>query len=218
MTLTPNTILRISGIAGILGALLTASGDLLYHHIPGSARSIAGRMSALPLGRLVNAGMLGLLGAWFYFLALFHIYYAFLPVGATFALILSLIFALVMIAYGVDHASYFAIGSSAHVAAQHDLDVDAAGQTGAALFSRLVAITYIPVALASLLMLYGILSGRSTYPRWVVIFLPVIPYLLRVPILKILPGRARELIRDSYDNFVLLVFFIVSTLVLWKLN
>ncbi|MCX6058742.1 MAG: hypothetical protein NTW69_11395 [Chloroflexi bacterium] len=209
-------IVRLCGIAGVLGALIMGTGDLLYHHIPGSKLSLADRMSSFPQKRLVTAGIFGLIGSWLYMLSVFHIYFAFLSVGAGFALSVSFSFTMVAIAYGVAHASYYAIASSAKVARENNLDVEAAGKIGEALFSRVVLVTYIPVAISMLLMLYGVFSGRSAYPIWMVIFLPIVPYLLRIPILKILSGRAHELVRDSYDNFVLLLFFIMSTIVLWN--
>jgi hypothetical protein len=210
------TIIRLCGIAGVFGALIMATGDLLYHHIPGSKLSLADRMSSLPQKRLVTAGILGLIGSWLYVLSVFHIYFAFLSVGTGFALSVSFAFAMVAIAYGVGHASYYAIGSSAKVARENNLDVELAGKMGEALFSRVTLVTYIHVAIAMLLMLYGIFSGRSAYPLWMVIFLPIVPYLLRSPVLKILSGKTHELVRDSYDNFVLLIFFIMSTIVLWN--
>jgi hypothetical protein len=215
MSLEPITILRLCGITGILGALVTGIGDLLYNHIPDSKQTLYEKMSSMPQKRLVNAGVMGLIGSWLYFFSAFHLYYVFLPVGINFALAVSLSFALVAIAYGVDHASYYAIGSTAKVAHENQLNIESAGKMGEALFSKLVLITYAPVVILSLLMVYGVLSGRSSYPIWMVIFLPIVPYLLRVPILKILRGRLHELVRDSYDNFVLLVFFLVSTIVLW---
>ena len=218
MLFSVTTIVRLCGIAGILGALITGGGDLLYHYVPGSQQPPAERMAGLPQARLVAAGVLGLLGSWLYLLSVFHIYFAFLPVGSSFAISVSITFALVAVAYGVGHASYYAIGSGAKLARANGLDIVAAAQSGGALFSRIVMITYIPVAIASLLMLYGILSGRSSYPRWLVLFLPIVPYLLRTPILKIVGGSAREILRDSYDNFVFLVFFLVSTIVLWNLG
>ena len=215
MLFAPSTILRLCGIAGILGALVTSIGDLLYQHIPHSKQTPVETMSSLPLSRLVTAGILGLVGSWLYLLRAFHIYHAFLSLGAGFAFAASFSFAMVAMAYGTAHAAYYAIGSSAKVARANNLDAESAGKIGAALFSRIVLLTYIPVAVSMLLMAYGILSGHSAYPRWMAIFLPVIPYLLRTPILKILRGRAHELIRDLYDNFVLLVFFVISTIVLW---
>ena len=66
------------------------------------------------------------------------------------------------------------------------------------------------------MMAFGILMGRSMYPRWMVIFLPLVIYLLKIPVTRILKGHVKELVNDSYDNIVLFVFYVLSTIVLWK--
>ena len=210
------TIIRLCGIAGLVGALTMGLGDLLYNHIPDSKKTLYEKMATFSQKRLVAAGILGLIGSWLYLISAFHIYYAFLSVGKLFALIMALLFALVAIAYGVGHASYFAIGVAVKLANDNQLDVISAGKSGETLFSKIVLITYVPVAFFSLPTIYGVVSGRSAYPIWMFIFLPIIPYLLRPIVLKVLRGRVHEHIRDSYDNFVLLLYFFVSTLVLWK--
>jgi hypothetical protein len=208
--------LRILGLCGVLGSILFISGDLLYNHIPGSSATVAEKMVRLSSTRLINAGTLGLLGCWLYTLASLHIFLAFRPAGELFSYSLLLIFGAVMVSYGISHAAYFSIAAGAHAAMEYGNDANAGGRLGNAFFQRLVNIIYIPVGLSSLMMLYGIISGRSLYPRWMVIFLPIIIYLLKVPIVRILRGRLRELVNDSYDNLVLFIFFLVSTLVLWN--
>lgn len=210
------TIIRLCGIAGIVGALLTGIGDLLYNHIPGSTQTLYEKMSTFTQKRLVTAGLMGLIGCWLYLFSVPHLYYAFLPAGEGLAWTLSIAFALVAAAYGVGHAAYYAIGSAVKVAKDHQLDVEAAGKQGAALFPKIVLLTYLPVSVVSILMIYGVVTAGSAYPVWMFIFLPIIPYLLRPIVLKVLRGRVHELIRDSYDNFVLLLYFFVSTLVLWR--
>lgn len=217
MSLEAIIIIRLCGIAGFLGGLVTGIGDLLYNHIPGSTQTLYEKMAAFSQKRLVTAGALGLIGSWLYLFGAIHIYYAFLPTGDLFVLTVSISFALVAVAYGVAHASYFAIGSAVKIARDNHLDVISAGKLGETLFSKIVLITYIPVAVFSLLTIYGVVSRRSAYPMWMFVFLPIVPYLLRSVILKILRGRVRELVRDSYDNFVILLYFFVSTLVLWNI-
>ena len=208
--------LRLFGISGILGGVLFICGDLSYNHIPGSAASPAVKMSKMPASRLFTAGTLGLFGCWLYTLAAMHVYLAFRPAGEIYAFILLLAFAAVMISFGISHTAYFSIAAGARAAASTGSDPEAGAQLGSTLFKRLVNITYVPVAVFSLMMLYGIAAGRSLYPRWMLIFLPILLYLLKTPIVHILKGRVRELVNDSYDNLVLFVFFTVSTLVLWN--
>ena len=208
--------LRLFGLSGILGSLLFVCGDLLYNHIPGSTGSPAVKMSTLPAARLLNAGTLGLLGCWFYVLACLHLYLAFRPLGDGFAFIFLLAFAATSICYGVAHTAYFAIAAGAQAATRLGSDAESGGSLGTTFFQRLTNLTYLPVAFSSLMMAYAIGSGRSLYPRWMLVFMPVILYLLKTPVTRLLKGRLRELVSDSYDNFILLVFYLLSTLVLWN--
>ena len=116
-----------------------------------------------------------------------------------------------MICYGISHTAYFSIATGAQAALKAGSEAETGGRLGNALFKRLVTITYVPVIFASGMMVYGILSGRSLYPWWMVFFLPVVLYFLKAPIVRILKGHLRELVNDSYDNVVLFVFFLLST-------
>ena len=208
--------LRIFGMMGVLGASLFIMGDLLYNHISGSSLSPTEKMGKMPERRLLNAGTLGLIGCWLYTAASMHLYLAFRPVGEVFGFVILLAFGMVMICYGISHTAYFSIATGAQVALKAGSEAETGGRLGNALFKRLVTITYIPVIISSGMMVYGILTGRSLYPWWMVFFLPVILYFLKPPIVRIMRGRLRELVNDSYDNTVLFVFFILSTIVLWN--
>jgi hypothetical protein len=208
--------LRVFGLIGILAAILFTTADLLYNHVPGSKSSPALKMSGMPASRLLLAGTLGLIGSWLYTLATLHVYLAFRPAGEIYAFALAASFAAVMIAYGVAHAAYFSIATAARVAAQAGQDVEAGAKLGNVFFQRLTTITYIPVAIFSLMMLYGILAGHSLYPRWMVIFLPVVLYLVKTPVLRLLKGYSREVVNDCYDNLILFIFYVISSIVLWN--
>lgn len=208
--------LRLFGISGIIGSMLFISGDLLYNHIPGSKKSPSVKMSEMPESRLLNAGTLGLFGCWFYTLASLHVYIAFRPAGDIFAFVFLLAFAATMISYGISHTAYFAIAAGARVAAKLGSDAESGGELGTAFFQTLVNITYIPVAIFSLMMVYSIVAGRSMYPRWMVVFLPIVIYLLKTPVTRVLKGHLQEIVNDAYDNIVLFVFYVLSTVVLWN--
>lgn len=208
--------LRLFGISGVLGSVFFIFGDLLYNHVPGSRNSVAVKMSKMMEARLLNAGTLGLIGCWFYTLASLHLFIAFRPVGELYAFIVCLAFAAVMICYGISHTAYFAIAAGAKIADQLGSDAESGGKLGNAFFQRSVYITYIPVAISSLMMFYGIVAGKSMYPRWMAAFLPIVIYLLKSPFTRILKGRIQEIVNDSYDNIVLFVFYALSTIVLWN--
>jgi hypothetical protein len=216
MTIFTPWALRLFGISGIIGSILFILGDLSYNHVPGSKNSPTVKMSTMPGLRLLNAGTLGLVGCWFYVLASWHLYLAFRPAGDIFAFISLLAFGAAMICYGIGHTAYFAIAAGAQVAAQLGSDVESGGKLGNTFFQRITYITYIPVAISSLMMIYGIAVGRSLYPRWMLVFLPIFIYLLKTPVTRILRGHLQEIINDSYDNIVLFVFYVLSTVVLWN--
>ena len=216
MSLFSTLALRLFGISGIIGSILFIVGDLLMNYIPGSTDSNELRLSKIPESRQLNGGTLGLVGCWFYTLAAFHLYIAFRPAGDAFAFILSLAFGATMICYGVAHAAYIAIPAGVQVAAKLGSDPESGGRLGWIFFLRLVNIAYIPVAILSLMMLYGIATGHSMYPRWMVVFLPTILYLLRTSVVKIFKGHLKEMIGHAYDNIILFVFFVLSTLILWN--
>jgi hypothetical protein len=208
--------LRLFGISGILGSVLFIYGDLLYNHVPGSKYSPTVKMSKMTESRLLNAGTLGLIGCWFYTLASLHLFMAFRPVGEFYAFLVFLTFATVMICYGISHTAYFAIATGAKAAVQLGSDAESGGKLGNALFQRMVYITFIPVTVSSLMMFYGIVAGNSMYPRWMAAFLPIVIYLIKSPVTRILKGHLKEIINDSYDNIVLFVFYVLSTVVLWN--
>ena len=216
MSLFSTWALRLFGVSGIIGAILFIIGDLLYNHIPGSTKSPTEKMSLQPESRLLTAGTLGMIGCWLYTLAAAQLYLAFQPAGGTFAFILLLAFGAVMICYGIAHTAYFSIASGAQAAVRLGSDAETGGKLGKAFFQRLTYVTYIPVVVASVMMFYGIITVQSLYPRWMVILLPVVIYLLKTPVVRILRGRFRELVNDSYDNITLFVFYGISTVVLWN--
>lgn len=216
MNLLTPWALRLFGMSGILGAILFVCGDLSYNHMPGSTDSPAQRMSRFADARLLNGGTFGLIGCWFYCLASLHVYLAFQPAGQTFAFILALAFAASMICYGIGHTAYLAIAAGAQTAVRLGADAESGGKLGHALFQRVVNITYLPVAVFTVMMLYAIPTGGSLYPVWMLPFLPTVLYLLKTPVLKLAKGSLRELLTDAYDNLILLVFFTLSTLVLWN--
>jgi hypothetical protein len=216
MTFLTPWALRLFGLAGIIGSILFMWGDLSYNHIPGVKDSPARRMSGLPEKILLRAGMLGLFGCWFYSLAALHVFLAFQPAGQVFAFILALVFGATMIGYGIAHTAYFSIATGAQTAVQLGSDAETGGKLGSLFFQRLTKIIYLPVVVFSLMMIYAILTRHSLYPLWMVAFIPTVLYLIKALVIKLLKGRPQQLIADSYDNLILFVFFVLSTLVLWN--
>lgn len=208
--------LRGFGMAGVLGALLMVLGDLYYNHKPGSTDTPAVKMSTVSSRRLLTAGTLGLFGIWLYGLASLHVYLAFRSAGALYGFLLAAAFGATMLTYGIAHTAYFSIAAGAQAAMLLGGDAENGGKLGNRFFNRLTLIIYVPVLIFHGMMIYAIVTGKSLYPWWMVLCLPLWIYLLRSVVVWLLRGRARELVNDCYDNFVWLVFFLLSTFVLWQ--
>ena len=172
-------------------------------------------MSTLSEKRLINAGIFGLVGCWLYTFSSFQVYLVFAPAGKILSLFILLSFMIVMICYGVCHAAYFAIASGAHYSARLGSDAESGGKLGNRFFKKLSQITFIPVAVSSILMIYGLFFRHTLYPNWMIIFFPVVIYLMK-PLISRLPNvRIKELILDSYDNIPFFLFFLISTIITW---
>jgi uncharacterized protein DUF6796 len=208
--------LRWTGLAGTLGAILLFSGDLLYLYNPNAEQSYITTLGTVPAWRLVASGVLALVACWFYLLGSGHLYYALQPAGPRIAAASFASFAAIMVAYGISHAAYFAIGAAAQVARQLGTSADAAAGLPLSYYNLLLQITYIPVAIATVLLVYAILFRPTRYPRWMILFIPTFLYLAQEPIVAALSGVAKVIVSAGYSNLIILLFYAVSTVVLWN--
>jgi hypothetical protein len=208
--------LRWMGLAGTLGALLLFSGDLLYLYTPNAEQSSITTLGTVAAWRLVVSGALALIACWLYLFGSGQLYYALQPAGPRVAAVAFLSFAAIMTAYGVSHAAYFAIAAAAQTARQLGANADAAAGLPLGYYNLLLQITYVPVAIATVFMIYAILFRPTRYPRWMILFIPTFLYLVQEPIVAALSGVAKVVVRAGYDNLIVLLFYAVSTVVLWN--
>jgi hypothetical protein len=187
-----------------------------WFYTPENLHLFTENMSKMPESRLLNAGMLGLIGSWFYTLASLQLYIAFRPAGNLFASITFLTIAAAMICYGIVHTAYFSIAAGAHAAVDLGSDAESGGKLGNIFFLRILTITSFPAIISTVMMVYGILTGQSMYPRWMAIFVPMVMYIFKIPLRRIFKGRLQEFFNESYENLVLFVFFVLSTVILWN--
>jgi hypothetical protein len=57
---------------------------------------------------------------------------------------------------------------------------------------------------------------KTLYTRWMLLFYPLIPFLFQGLLAKMLTGNAWTIIIGGYLNLILVVFFIASTIALWR--
>jgi hypothetical protein len=202
------------GISGILGSLTLLAGDMLFYY-NGSQTDLIANMAAVSSQRIILSGLAALFATWLYVLGSGQIYYAFQPARRWLRLSVFLSFAAIMIAYGIVHGAYIAIATSAQNAAGLGLDPRALTELAIAANQALRQVTYLPFGIFTLLFIPAVWMKKTFYPRWIILFSPIILFLLNGVITNNLTGKLKTIIGGGYLNLLLLVFFSASTIALW---
>ena len=205
------------GFSGMIGALVLFSGDMLFYY-NGAQTDFIANMSVSSDLRVIASAVTALLAAWLYTLGAGQIYYAFAPAAKWIRLTVFLSFAAVMITYGVVHGAYVAIATSAKNAATLGMTPDSLTDLSVTANNALRLIAYLPFAIFSLVFIPTVWLKNTHYPRWVIMFSPVVLFFLHDPIVGSLEGRLKIIIGGGYLNLILLVFFAISTIALWNNN
>ena len=207
---------RWLGIAGILGAAILFIGDILYLY--DSSAEVAGlkSISDLPDGRFLASGISALIGGWLYTLGAGQLYFALRPSGKLISILTFGFFAAIMIGYGIAHAAFFSIISGAKDAFLTGAETAVLTELPKKYFYLLVQILTIPGVIAAILFVYAILFRKTHYPKWIVVLFPLFLFLLKDMIVEGLTGMSKAVLNGGYENMIMLLFFLVSTIVLWN--
>lgn len=210
--LTKNTAIWC-GISGIIASLILFVGDMLFYY-DGANTNLIANMANVSSNRVIISGLCALLSAWFYTLASGQLYYAFQPAKKIIQLTVFFSFMAIMIAFGIVHAAYIAIATSAKNAALQGLPPQSFTELALAANNALRLMTYIPFTIFTLLFIYAVWKKSTHYPQWILLFCPIIPFLLNDFIISNLDGKIHTIIAGGYLNLILLLFFTASTIAL----
>ncbi len=202
------------GVSGVLGSFVLFAGDMLFYY-KGSQTDIIANMASSSDERIILSGACALIAGWLYIFASGQIYYAFQPAKKWIRLTLFATFAMIMISYAVIHGAYVAIATSAKNAVEVGMNPDLFTALAISANDLLRNITYFPFGIFTLLFIPTVWMKKTYYPRWIIFFSPVIPFLLNDTIVKNLKGGLKIIIGGGYLNLILSVFFTASTLALW---
>lgn len=223
MTLDKQKMIRLSGILGIIGAVLCAVSDLLFEGMPVSGKEVTFENMALliPYGRTIAGALLGVLVIPLWLFILVPMYYALKPAGKWFVIPVILLFAhyiAVATAYHGSYALYTAgyyalanVGGESKTILLEMIEKFMAFKTG--LFYT-VAITNF---LGSIWFIITVLFRPTLYKRWMVIFTPLLTMQLRI-LCKQLPAPIGGYILPPTGSILFAVFFLITTLVSWNYN
>ncbi len=209
--------IRLLGIAGILGGLILFAGDMLFYYSPDST-NLKLNMGHASDFRIMASATTALIASWLYLAGLVPVYYAFKPVKAWKRNVVVLSFAAILSAYGVVHGAYVAIAVSAKLAVQHHLDLKAATELATAANNLLRLFVYPAFAIFSYFFITEVWKKKTHYPRWILFFFPLVPFLLRSIITGMFSGGMWIIVSGGFLNLILVLFFTASTIALWNIK
>jgi len=216
-------ILRLTGLAGVAGALLMFSGDMfLYGGFYGGAefREISRRiMSEIPLLRLMIGGAIGPVAAMLYTIGFWHVYLALKEGGKKIAKIVFSGFVSMIIIGGAYHSGFVNIGlvlRAKNSVNETDLKIIKTLFIQVLDYLHLLYnISFVFGLVGTILFLYLILFKKTKYPKWIILLTPTL-LLLTSHIATYLPAPVGGIIYGGYINLSFLLFFCVSIIILWN--
>ena len=197
-----------TGIAGLLAALVTGTGEFLLHFDP-QARFTDGLAFFEGIGEnRSNWGhFLGAAGAPLYAVGGFHIFLMLRSANARWAFILFII-----MAYGCAMGGVW-MGSRASISAIVNAPQYAELGNLVALYDlryeSLLNVTRIAVLLVSVIYIWLAATGRSSYPRWMAFFNPIILLLFSFAVWLAVPSVGKYMMPIAL-NIGFAIFFLLS--------
>ncbi len=209
--------IRVLGVFGILGGLILLAGDMLLYYDPVNM-SLKQNMGNASDFRIIASGVCALFAAWFYMLGLGQVYYAFKTTKPIFRNGTLISFGSILISYGIVHGAFLAIATSAKLATEHSLDINEAVLLSEKTNEILRLFVYPLFGILSILFISQVWKRKTLYPRWIILFFPLIPFLIEDLITKYLQNDIWIIIKGGYLNIILVIFFTASTIALWNIK
>ena len=206
---------RVLGIFGILGGITLLTGDMLFYYDPTNT-NLFENMGNASDSRIIYSTVTALLASWFYILGVIHVYQAFKPTKPLIKNTVLICFAAITISYGVVHGAFVAIATSSKLAIENNLNLNEAVLLASEANNILRLIVYPIFGLLSILFIIQVWKKNTLYPRWIILFFPLIPFLIQDFICKNLSGNIWIIVCGGYLNHILIIFFTASTIALWN--
>ena len=216
--------LRRCGIAGLVGAglLLAADWIMLGAFMSGAEFNANWHvlLAEMPRWRLMVGGLAGPLGAWLYVIGFWQLYLALKPAGTRLAFVVFAGFSMSFVwVAGAFHTSFPLLADAWRM--RQAAAGDGTGLTGPLAESSFVYAGWLfyigsaPALVAVVLLAYAVLAKDTRYPRWFAALNPALLYLASA-LFQWVPAPLGGLLVIGAGNLVFLLFFAVSTALLWN--
>lgn len=208
--------LIVTGVIAILGAFIVGIGEFLFQFSPRGGYEGSDYLYFLDVSqqRLTSGHFIGVLAAPLYLIGYWHIAEMLRPAGKKMAAVVfgmgvyAFIIGDVWLGGRVNLALTVKARDIADEAIKgpfSDLLADISGHN-----EPLINIVRVLILIISILMAIGILRGKSLYPRWVVLFLPIVLLVLIFGLYTTVPTVGVYVLPVAM-NVSHLIFFSVST-------
>lgn len=209
--------IRTLGLFGICGGLILFAGDMLLYYDPIST-SFRRNMGNASDFRIIASGVSALFATWFYMLGLGQVYYAFKPTKPIFRNAVLICFGSILIAFGIVHGAFLTIATSAKLSIAYNLDINEAVALSEKINDTLRLFIYPFFGVLSVLFISQVWNRKTLYPRWMILFFPLFPFLIEDLVCKFLPDTIWIIVKGGYLNLILVIFFMASTIALWNFS
>lgn len=199
--------LLLTGLIGILGSLLMYAGDMLLYFSTDPIFDYRKILSTIPQQRLLLGGLLGPLSAFFYFIGFYHLSLAIKPIYSKRRIAFWGSLCLSMTFGAAYHSHFSHLGYMASLNFQQGFDLIYNN------ISYYFIGVFVPMLIASLIMIEAILSNKTYYPKWMICFMPGILIFVGEPF-KHLPQPYYVLISGGWYNLMYILLLSVSITVL----
>jgi uncharacterized protein DUF6796 len=210
---------RLTGLCGVLGALLFFVGDMLFYgHLGSGDTFAAGMRSTVAVAsrtRLFAGGLVGPPAACLCIAGFWHVRHNVKRSAGKLREILFFAFGALMVAGSAVHTLWTAKG----LALKYCLDEGPACSALLGAIEDYWRLAYdigaVPGYLGAVLLLVLVLAGRTRYPKWTVLANPAALGLLS-GLLRRLPAPFGAILVGGSTNLTIAAFFLVSLLTTWS--
>ena len=175
-------------------------------------------MGMVPLWRLYQGGLVGIVAGVFYVLGTAQIDLAIRPAGRSWVLITGGAFFIMMVFNGAYHTAFPVWGLAAQLAANNP-DAGTIVLVQAEDYLRWLRLFgAIPQLLFTIAFALVVIRGKTAYPRWLAPFTPLVLLLTLPFITGQFSGLLYVVFQGGIANIVFILFFAITTAALWLRN
>ncbi len=199
--------LKLTGILGLVGAILCGTGEFLLHFDPLARFSGYDFMADISDARLTAGHFLAVGGVSLYFVGMWHIAQMLKPAGEKLSTLLFLIGSFGFLYGAMWMSSRASIGSLVHypelIAATNLVDLYQLRS------ETLLQVTRVTTLMISGIYVYLVLTGKSRYPKWMAATSPIVLLILNFVIYVIAPSVGKFVMPIAL-NVGFSAFFLLS--------